>query len=390
MVGMALACALSENADLSIVILEASQETSNTLSDAYHHRVSAIALSSMQIFQSLQVWHDIVKARVSPFVAIQVWDASNKTNLKFECNDIAEPALGYIIENNVMQQVLRDKLKSLPNVQFVSAVTLTKLVERDDCVTLMSDQCHYQARIAVAADGANSWLRRQVGVQIKGQSYDQEAIVATVETARPHEKIARQVFLSSGPLAFLPLKEPNTSSIVWSLPREEARRISSMDEEAFKLLLAEQFSERLGKIVSVGQRFTFPLKRQQSAQYVQGRVVLAGDAAHVMHPLAGQGVNLGLLDAASLAEVILDAVHHDKDFSELSCLRRYERWRRADNLALLAGVDIIKNIFSSEKSTVQVVRSLGMSMASRVSMLKNIVTRYAVGCREGLPRIARS
>lgn len=387
-VGLSLALALSKNTGLSIVILESNSDTVPFDRDLYHHRVSAVALSSVRIFQSLQVWQDINNTRVSPFTAIQVWEAGSPANLDFECNEIGEPVLGYIIENNVIQNSLREKLKSCPQVQVVSPVKLTAFHEDDEFVTLVSaDNIQYRARVAVAADGARSWLREQAGINAHAEDYDQEAIVATVVTELPHEKIARQIFLPGGPLAFLPLSGAHASSIVWSLPKDEARAKLSLNEAAFREQLATAFSGRLGQVQEIEKRFTFPLKKQQAEQYVCGRTVLVGDAAHVIHPLAGQGVNLGLLDAASLAEVMLAADR--QDIASSAVLRRYERWRRADNLALMTGVDLIKHLFASDKVSVQTARAIGMAVTSRFAMLKNIFTRYAVGCRDGLPEMAK-
>ena len=206
MVGMALALALAKQTRLEIAIFEVDPDTSPFQPDAYHQRVRAIALSSVHIFQALQVWQDIKSQRVSPFTAIQVWDGSNKNDLFFEANEIGEPLLGYIIENNVMQNSLRNKLAALPQVHFISPVNLTGFRESEEVVTLVADdETQYQARLAVAADGAHSWLRQQAGMQVHADDYDQSAIVAAVETEFPHEKTARQVFLPAGPLAFLPL-----------------------------------------------------------------------------------------------------------------------------------------------------------------------------------------
>lgn len=390
MVGMALACALAKNANLSIAILEAQEDRALFDADHYYPRVSAIALSSVRLFQSLNVWKTILAARVSPFTAIQVWDANSQHDLLFESNEIGEPLLGYIIENNVIQHALREQLKLLPQVTFISAAKLTHFSESDQSVTVTTADHHrYQARLAIAADGANSWLRTQAGIDVKANDYEQQAIVTAVETEHAHHKVARQVFLPTGPLAFLPLAPPHTSSIVWSLPKEEAQRLAVMPDDEFKDALAQAFAMRLGAIINIGKRFTFPLKKQQSANYVRGRVVLAGDAAHVMHPLAGQGVNIGLLDAASLAEVIIDALNAGKDVADPAALRRYERWRRADNLALLTGVDIIKHLFASDKIAVQAARALGIAVTRRMNTLKNIFTRYAVGDRDGLPRLVK-
>ncbi|HTM62870.1 MAG TPA: UbiH/UbiF/VisC/COQ6 family ubiquinone biosynthesis hydroxylase [Gammaproteobacteria bacterium] len=389
MVGMTLALALAKNPELSIVILESNEDNAPFLTEQYHHRVSAAALSSVRIFQSLQVWQNIKMMRVSPFTAIQVWDCASPAQLDFVSNEIGEPVLGYIIENNVMQHALREKLKAYPQIHFVSPVKLTACLQQEDDVTLIADDdTQYRAKLAVAADGAQSWLRQQAGISVQTTDYDQHAIVAAVETELPHQKIARQVFLPSGPLAFLPLADAHTSSIVWSLPKDRASALKEMDEDAFKLRLGAAFNERLGAVKSVSRRFTFPLKKQQAETYAAGRIVLVGDAAHVMHPLAGQGLNIGLLDAACLAEVILDALNAGRDFAGTSSLRRYERWRRADNLAMLTGVDLIKQLFASDNMPVQTMRSLGMTLTGRMAILKNIFTRYAVGSRDGLPSLA--
>ena len=391
MVGMALALALAQNPNLSIAILEANQDTVQFIPDRCHHRVSALALSSVRILQALDVWPAMQARRVSPFTAVQVWDANCKTDLTFAGNEIGETNLGYIVENTVTQQSLQEKIHRQPNIQFISPVKLLSYAEQQHHGLLTTENHgNITAKLLVATDGANSWLRQQAGIQVTAQSYEQEAIVASVTTELPHQKIARQVFLPEGPLAFLPLQSAGMSSIVWSLPPAKARRLLAMPTVEFNTCLAEAFGRRLGAVTDVAERHIFPLKKQQAENYVRGRVVLAGDAAHVMHPLAGQGANLGLLDAASLAEVVLAAVAKGRELADTAALRRYERWRRADNLALLTGVDIIKQIFGSDNISIQAARALGLAATNRFSLLKNIFTRYAVGARNDLPLLARS
>lgn len=390
MVGMTLACALAENTNLSIGILESRQTDYTFDQDSYHHRVSAIALSSKRIFQSLNVWQAISDARVSPFTAINVWDAANQAKINFECNEIAEPILGYIIENDVVQFALRERLKAMSQVSFIAPVTLTSCLQQDDGVYLHADDGRaYFAKLAVAADGANSWLRQQVGIAVSHKQYEQHALVATVQTELAHEKSANQVFLPTGPLAFLPLQPSKTSSIVWSLPPEEAARLTSIDDNLFHQELAQAFDHRLGAVTHSGPRFTFPLRRQQASAYVRDKVVLVGDAAHVMHPLAGQGVNVGLLDAASLAQVLAEGLAAGKEVSTARGLRRYERWRRADNLALLTGIDLIKHLFASGQPGIQTARGIGLSLTNKATALKNIFARYATGGRDDLPMLAK-
>ena len=317
---------------------------------------------------------------MSPFTGIQVWDAVTQSQIQFDSTDIAESKLGFIIENTVIQSTLTEKIKQLPQVTFISPVKLVSCHAHATHVDLTTDDGRiFSAKLAVAADGAQSWLREQAGIDINITDYEQTAIVATVTTALPHQKIARQVFLESGPLAFLPLEPEHLSSIVWSVPGAEAKRLLALDEYQFRLELAQAFSHRLGDVTHTEQRFAFPLQKQQAHHYIKPRVALIGDAAHTVHPLAGQGVNMGLLDAVSLASVISEAIQQRRDFSSSHQLRRYERWRKADNFALMNGIDAIKNIFASDKKTIQGVRAFGLDMVNRMTWIKNIFTRHARG-----------
>lgn len=390
MVGSLLACALAQQTTLSIAILESQSEYESWVTEKYHHRVSAIALSSQRIFQRIGIWEAMKKRRVSPFTEIAVWDGVGAGEIHFDCQEVAESNLGYIIENNVIQAALLEKIKQYPTIEFIAPVKLASYHEIDDDVQLTTtDGKIFQAKLAIAADGARSWLREAVGIEVKRHAYDQEAIVATVTTALPHQKIARQVFLPEGPLAFLPLLPPNVSSIVWSLPVAKAKQLLAEDKKTFAHELASAFSHRLGEVVEVDERFSFPLHKQQAKNYMKSRVVLVGDAAHAVHPLAGQGVNLGFLDAASLVDIIVEAEKNQRDFSAHSTLRRYERWRKADNLTMMCGIDAIKNLFASDKKSIQTLRSYGLQITNKLNPIKNQFTRHAVGAREGLPSLAK-
>lgn len=390
MVGLALACMLAQKTSLSIAVLESQSHTPAWSASHYHHRVSAIALSSQKIFQALHVWDDIRHKRISPFRQILVWDAAGEGEIIFNSREIGETLLGYIIENNLIQTSLEAKAREYPNVEIIAPVKLASMVENDSTIELIADNGRvFKAKLAVAADGAKSWLRKQAQIDVEKFDYQQNAIVATVHTALPHHETARQVFLDSGPLAFLPLMHENMSSIVWSLPAEEAHRLMAVDAPDFQHAIAQAFEYRLGDVVKIEQRHAFPLSRQQAKKYVKPRIALIGDAAHTVHPLAGQGVNMGLLDAASLSDVLLDAIKNNRDFSSYTNLRRYERWRKADNFTMMAGVDMIKILFASEKKSIQNIRSLGLNATNRVKWIKNCFARHAVGTREGLPSLAK-
>lgn len=388
MVGLTLACALAQQTSLTIGVLEAQSNSQVWNDKVYHHRVSAIALASQRIFQALNVWDSIASKRVSPFHQISVWDHDQA--LHFHSHDIAEPQLGYIIENVLIQSALNEKIRDHAQVTLLSSVKLTGIEENKEGIRLTTaDEKTLQASLVIGADGAASWIREQAGIALSAKPYEQTAIVATVRTAISHGHIARQVFLEGGPLAFLPLADATLSSIVWSLPTAAAKKLMSDSATDFAAALSKAFSERLGAVVDVADRFTFPLQTQTAAQYVKSRLALIGDAAHTVHPLAGQGVNMGLLDAASLAEVIKQALLQRRHFHSLPTLRRYERWRKADNQMLLWGIDSLQRLFAEERPAWQSLRLLGLSLTKQLQPLKNMFMRQAVGDRDGLPPLAQ-
>jgi 2-octaprenylphenol hydroxylase len=390
MVGMSIAIALAKQTHLSIAILEANPENGNWSDQQYHHRVSAISLASVRIFRALDVWDDIRAKRVSPFHHIHVWDGLGNGKIDFDSRDVGESVLGYIIENTAIQSALLAKVKQLEQITYVAPVHLKSVQSNNEAVTIVAeDDREYTAKLVIAADGAHSWLRQQANIDITKTNYDQKAIVATVKTTLPHRKTANQVFLETGPLAFLPLADEKTSSIVWSLPTEAADTLLSVPDEDFILQLASAFSHHLGDVSYVSKRYAFPLQKQQASTYFNSRIVLAGDAAHTVHPLAGQGINMGLLDAASLVQLIVDAYKKQRDFASITVLRQYERWRKADNAGLLTGVDVIKHLFASDKKTIQAFRSHGLSITDAMPLIKNIFIRHAVGNRGDLPMMAR-
>ena len=367
--GLTLACLLAQKTSLSIAVLEAKSKVSS-------NRVSAIALSSTKIFESLCVWKEIV-GDASPFREIIAWDSAQKGEINFKANEIAESVLGYIIENNVIHDALEKKAKS-SQIEIISPVKLINMIEHDDGIELLAEDGRiFKTKLAIAADGANSWLRNQAGISVEKCNYHQHAIVATVKTALPHHEIACQIFLESGPLAFLPLMDSHTSSIVWSLADDEAKRLMNLPAEEFQHQLAKAFEYRLGDVVGVDERYGFPLSSQRTEKYVKSHIALVGDAAHTVHPLAGQGLNMGLLDVKNLVEVIEKALLKQRDFSSLATLRAYERSRKADNFLMMSGIDIIKTLFASDKKSIQHLRSFGLNSVNQIKWLKNIFTQHA-------------
>jgi 2-polyprenylphenol 6-hydroxylase len=388
-VGTTLALALAEQQPhLSLAILETKQQPAKWSAAHAYPRVSALSLSSQRIFQALGVWNAIAEKRLSPFSAIQVWDAAHKGEISFTAADIGEPVLGFIVENNLIQSVLMEQIKKYPAINYFAPVDLLQLEEDSNRITLLSKEHTFTAELVVGADGAHSWLRQAAHIPVNKKLYGQEAIVATLTTALPHQQIARQIFLESGPLAFLPLAATHEVSIVWTVAEKTAESLLALDESAFKQQLEQASSGCLGSIEKISERHAFPLSRSLAKNYVKPRIALVGDAAHVVHPLAGQGLNIGLLDAAALCEILMQARDAHRPYADPRVLRRYERWRKADNAAWVLGIESIKTLFSYSASSMQPLCSLGLNLVNRLQWIKNKLMIMALGNRADLPALA--
>lgn len=387
-VGLTLACALAQETQLKIAILDQQKKYPDWSLENYFPRVSAVALSSQQIFKSLQIWDTLQNARVSAFNRIHVKDFAGD-EIFFTSQEIAQAQLGFIIENNLIQLMLERKLLTHPNVKIFPGVKLAAMAEENNQVYLTAeDDRTWVGKLAVAADGMCSSLREKAGISVATKDYQQEAIVTHIQTSSSHHKTARQIFLKTGPLAFLPLFDTHQCSIVWSLPTTHAQHLMQLDDLNFKKELNQNIFACLGEVIDISKRFSFSLASQHAKKYFNSRVVLVGDAAHTVHPLAGQGLNMGLLDAASLAELLVEALQKGRDFSSSPVLRRYERWRRADHLLMFKGIDFLQSFFGQEKKLIQSWRSSGLYLTSQFSLLKKFFITYAVGRRRGLPKLA--
>jgi len=382
MVGATLACALAkggEKSGLRIALLDARCPELEWPDEGYDIRVSAITRASQNLLEDLNVWPYIEAQRLSPYREMQVWDASGKGHVHFDSAELGEPDLGHIIENRVIVKALHQRLSELNNVTLLCPVEMKKLEVGEDAVSvLLADGAQIQSTLIVAADGGRSWIRKQAGIGIHGWEYDQSALVTWVKTEKHHQETAWQRFQPDGPLAFLPLTE-GYSSIVWSTSHEHAKALMELDESAFADELAASFEQRLGGIEKVGPRAVFPLRYFETLHYVQPRLALVGDAAHMMHPLAGQGVNLGMADAAALAEVLREAQSKQRDLGAYPVLRRYERWRRADNRAMLFSMDSFKLLFSSQSQAIRWLRNTGLNITDRLAPLKHAFMQRALG-----------
>ena len=380
MVGATLACGLAEEAEqLNIALIDASEPKFDWDKSSYDMRVSAITRASQTLLKNIGVWEHIIEERVSPYQDMFVWDAGAKGELHFDSADMGETDLGHIIENRVIVKALHQRIKELPQIELLCPAKLEEIeFNQKEASVILADKTELTANLIVAADGTRSWVRQQADIAVKGWDFDQAALVTTVKTEKYHQDTAWQRFLSTGPLAFLPLTE-GYSSIVWSTSPDEAKRLTEIPEDEFAKEIEYAFESKLGKIESVAHRAVFPLRLFETLNYVKPRLALVGDAAHTIHPLAGQGVNLGLADVASLMDVVVNALNDKKDIGDLKVLRRYERWRRADNRSMLLAMDGLKRLFGSELSGVKILRSLGLDITNKLTPLKNLIMRQAMG-----------
>ncbi len=388
MVGLALAAAFKDS-DLRIAVIEGSvpDETLNELPDV---RVSALSRSSETILRKLGAWQGIEQRRAAPYYGMEVWEQDSFAKIEFDAQSMAQPDLGHIVENRVIQLALLEQVQKLENVTlFMPARCATLAVgEQESWLTLDNGQA-MTAKLVVGADGANSWLRNQMDIPLTHWDYGHHALVANVKTADPHHSIARQIFTPHGPLAFLPMSQPNMCSIVWSTEPNRAEELLAMSDEAFNKTLTSEFDARLGVCEVVGERAAFLLKMRYARDFVVERVALVGDAAHTIHPLAGQGVNLGLLDAASLAQEVLTLWKQGQDIGSKRNLRGYERWRKAEAAKMITAMQGFRDLFSGGHPAKKLVRGIGLSLAGQLPGAKDEIMKRALGLKGHLPELAR-
>lgn len=385
--GSALAASLCDQG-LRLAVVEASPlppvwDAAVTGAQGFDRRVSAITPASQSLLQNLQVWPSIV-ATACPYQHMQVWDADGTGEIEFHATEMDIPALGHIVENRELTTALLSRLEQAGDVSLYNPARV-KSISREvpdlPCLEL-EDGRKLQGSLVVGADGALSQLRKLAGLRTREWDYGHHALVCTVETEKPHGDVAYQRFLGSGPLAFLPLAHRagrNYCSIVWSVESALAQELLALGDEEFKQQLGLAIEHRLGAVLACSERTGFPLRQRHAIDYVQPGLALVGDAAHTIHPLAGQGINLGLQDVAVLAQELLAAHQQGAALGSLAVLQRYQRRRKGENLLMMAAMDGFKRLFAEQALPVRWLRNTGMNIVGRNGPLKRRLMRHAMG-----------
>ncbi|MEP6898058.1 MAG: UbiH/UbiF/VisC/COQ6 family ubiquinone biosynthesis hydroxylase [Rhodanobacter sp.] len=377
MVGAAAALALAR-AGFSTALLEARAPSAWSVHDEVDLRVVGLAPSSIGLLDDLGVWTSIRHSRCGPYSRMHVWDAETGATIDFDAASEGRDLLGCIVENSLVQWTLWQALEAA-GVQRLCPADVRAFVASEDRIQL--ERANGETLVAgllVAADGASSPLRQLAGIGTRGRDYAQRAVVAHVGTERAHAGTAWQRFLRSGPLALLPLAD-GRSSLVWSLPEAEAQRVLALDDATFLDELGVASDFRLGRITSTTPRAAFPLKLQLAERYQADRLVLLGDAAHAVHPLAGQGVNLGLRDVAELRDTLVAARAAGRDIGAAHVLRRYARRRRSADTLDAMGFDALARIYAWQSPALVAARGIGVRLLDRVAPLKRRLAIHAAG-----------
>lgn len=373
--GSALALALGQGG-LRVALVERNLSAPLPADASWDARVYAITPGNADFLRRLEVWDGLDASRIAPIHAMSVWGDDGQARLAFDPYDIGVSELGFIVESRLIQDGLRRALQAQPNVEQTCPVRCEKLElsESFACLSL-EDGRKLKAALVVGADGSGSWVRREAGIEVSTMPYGQLGVVANFETEKPHDNMARQWFLPDGILAWLPLPG-NRISIVWSATEERAQALLQLDETAFCKTVAAVGHDDLGALRLITAPAAFPLRLQRNDAMIGERLALVGDAAHLVHPLSGQGANLGFRDVQALASTVLE--HGRRDLGDTLLLRRYERSRKADILAMQALTTGLQKLFNNENSQLAWLRNTGLALVDRVAPLKRQLMARAI------------
>lgn len=379
MVGLSLAALLQKN-NFSVAVVE-----SKKIEFSHHAsigRVSAIHNTSQHLFEYLDAWKKLL-VNAAPLCEMKIWDHTQNANLHFDSSEINYDQMGWIIENHAIVESLFEKLS---DVDFYAPNFPEKFSqENNKIIVTLNNNEKIEASLIVGADGANSCVREHMKIDMQIRSYHQKAIIAVIESQHPHNNIAHQKFLTTGPVALLPSPNQHHTSLVWSADEMMSDELMNKSDDDFSQSLTEALDFKLGKLKVISPRSQFNLTMRHAEEYAIENFALAGDAAHTIHPLAGLGVNLGLMDAACLAEVLVDARNQKKNIGDIRVLRRYTRWRKAENTQIIQTMRALKEIFALDTTTSNLIRSFGINTIDQCALIKNKFMFIAMGQSNDLP-----
>lgn len=382
MVGLAVACGL-QGSGLRVAVLEQHVPQPLAVDAPPQLRVSAINAASEKLLTRLGVWSDIVARRACCYHGMEVWDKDSFGRIEFDDQSMGYSHLGHIVENAEIHYALWQKAQRSPDITLLAPAEIQQVAwgENEAFLTL-KEGTMLTARLVIGADGANSWLRNKADIPLTFWDYRHHALVATIRTQEAHGAVARQAFHGEGILAFLPLSDPHLCSIVWSLSPQVAERMQQASVDEFNQALNIAFDNRLGLCSVESERQTFPLTGRYARQFAAHRLALVGDAAHTIHPLAGQGVNLGFMDAAELIDELKRLQRQGKDIGQYIYLRRYERSRKHSAAMMLAGMQGFRELFAGENPAKKLLRDIGLKLADTLPGVKPQLIRQAMGLND--------
>lgn len=387
--GPALALALAQSG-LRVCVIDAAPARQRA-ADAFDGRAYALALASKKLLDAIGVWPSVA-ATTQPMMEVKAADGHAGEGaapffLHFDARELDQAPVGYMLEDRFLYRAFLDAMEANPAITLIhDTAVVAQDAQAGGVEVTLSDGRMLRAKLLVGADGRRSGVAERAGIGREGWDYGQTALVAAIDHEKPHNGIAHQFFMTTGPLAILPLPG-NRSSIVWSETRENAATISALNDDDFLAVLRPRFGDFLGEIKLAGPRFSYPLNLTLARAYAAPRVALIGDAAHGVHPIAGQGLNLGLRDVAALAEVLVEAMRRGEDIGAIDVLERYQGWRRFDSTSLALGMDTVNKLFSNNNPLLRAGRDLGMGLVNAVPALRQGFMRQAAGLSGPLPRL---
>lgn len=377
MVGLSLALSLHQNG-LQVAVIEAREINYKHLnSDRVETRVSAVNHTSKRLLQDLGVWNAIKSNRISPYYQMHVWDDIPSESITISAEEISEHSLGNIVENDVITQALITEISNT-GIEIYANQRIEKIQKNGNTELVVLADKIIETSLIVGADGANSFVRDYFNFETKVKPYKHTAIVATLELEKQHNQTAYQRFYDKGVLAFLPLENPNKASIVWSVKTDYANFLMSLADEEFELELAKAINKTLGEVKLLSKKFSFELVQRHAKSYIKSNVVLVGDAAHTIHPLAGQGVNIGFKDVMALSKIVREAFAKGRLIGHISTLDKYQRERKLDNTKMIALMKAFKEVFGSENGYIKKARRAGFEFVDKYSIVKSLVVKQAL------------